>query len=174
MNHGVGQAYGLSMILDIHNLQIFNSTSEYFVLSLNQDIDFFNVGTQGTRRRSMPAAKTSSQQAPSFVPGIKIYPGHQVEIDFTLEERGVSDSFLELPLETRKCRTIEENFDESLFSVYTQKGCQFECTLKEAQKICGCTAWNYPRGKDYNDVTCYGTSAKCYKRVINDVSVQRV
>ena len=48
--------------------------------------------------------------------GINIYPGQKIDIRIQMEDRIVSDAFLELPLETRKCRIDDENFDpDSIF-----------------------------------------------------------
>ena len=46
-NRGVGKSYGLSMVLDLHNREIFNGTGDHFILSINEHRDFFFVGSQG-------------------------------------------------------------------------------------------------------------------------------
>ena len=108
--------------------------------------------------------------------GIKIFPGQDVQIDIIMEQRIVTDSFLELPLEIRQCRNHDEVLDEdSIFKIYTQKGCQYECSLRHAQNECGCTAWNHPRpDQNHNNATCYGTSEKCFRQMMDDLSAQKV
>ena len=113
-----------------------------------------------------------------YILGINIYPGQEVQIELVVEDHIVSDSFLELDLETRKCRTERElSDDESLFVTYTQKSCEFECSLRFAKEECGCIGWNYPRSdldEDAYNATCYGKSARCFQKMMNDIAAQKV
>ena len=48
--------------------------------------------------------------------------------------------------EVRACRfDWEEPGSDSMFKMYTQETCRFECGIKLSYARCGCIPWDYPR-----------------------------
>ena len=72
----------------------------------------------------------------NLLSGIEIRPGIETVVTITPIQHVVSDAFRKLDFETRQCRFGHE-FDEEnvgFFNFYTQKSCQYVCSLKHMQK----------------------------------------
>ena len=121
---GAGTDSGLSLILDIHQTDIFGSESGYFELSLNAYLDSFSTESK-----------------------FQAHPGLRYEVYVSvievMAESAVKDS---VDIEHRPCRFLNEKHSNTHpLKSYTQKGCQFDCQMTQAFKIMNCTPWNFFR-----------------------------
>ena len=55
-----------------------------------------------------------------------------------------SNDLRKVSIEKRKCRFSDEVDGMDIFKVYSKSGCEFECKVKEAAKICHCYPWYVP------------------------------
>ncbi len=87
-------------------------------------------------------------------------------------------SLEELHLSQRKClfhhekvRIVEQ--ETSVLTDYSQRGCVFECMLKQASKTCLCTPWDmpYPTSSIYKKI-CNAYGYYCFEEVMKNTSYE--
>ena len=105
--------------------------------------------------------------------GVKIEPGYVSTFLITPSQLLTDEKVRQqLSPERRKCWFQAENDNMRVFSKYTQKGCIFECQLRQAAKRCGCTPWNYPRESmemdDDGAELCDYMGAECFNVAMAD------
>ena len=102
----------------------YNPQHGQFQVSFNENMDFFANLLSGVVLR--PGIETM----------VTIHPTHHV----------VTDDFRALDFEQRKCKFSHETDEKStsFFNNYTQKACQYTCSLRYLQKLMGCTPWDVP------------------------------
>ncbi len=73
-------------------------------------------------------------------------------------------SLKDLALQDRSCYfgTEAERAGLTVFKVYSQEGCLFECSLWKAYKECGCVPWDYPHPEE-NVTMCDRTGDMCFR-----------
>ena len=74
-----------------------------------------------------------------------------------------SEAINDLPLEKRNCKLDSEVSEDSVFKVYSEKNCRYECHVEIAVKTCNCTPWDFisKEGKRECDIfgrTCFYNS----------------
>ena len=74
---------------------------------------------------------------------IEIPLGHSTTFLLTPKAREIDESGKELTENKRDCRLDEDTDALDIFNVYTRTGCLFECKMKYAISMCGCTPWYY-------------------------------
>ena len=71
---------------------------------------------------------------------------------------------------TRKQEIVyfaNENEDLKFFRKYSKNACMFECALKEIERVCRCTPWDFPRNVSNNRIQpCYGENQVCASKVL--------
>ncbi len=58
---------------------------------------------------------------------------------------------LDIPEDKRKCRFAEEghhHYPDSMFNLYSQSACIFECRLRQTYSKVGCLKWDFPHFED--------------------------
>ena len=48
-----------------------------------------------------------------------------------------------MPFEQRNCKLEHEVGKNSLFKVYSQKNCKYECYIKKVEEMCDCIPWDF-------------------------------
>ncbi len=96
--------------------------------------------------------------------GIDVQPGYVTTFFVTPNKVKSSDDMKAIEVERRGCMFDFENGGLNIFANYTQKGCQFECSLNVAAKTCQCVPWNYPQANSSLD-TCDYMGVNCFERV---------
>ena len=84
-------------------------------------------------------------------------------------ELSSQEELRELPIPARKCRFLDEVSDGSLYNVYTQDLCLFQCRMEQAFRKCGCVPWNYLHWPETLNKTCNRFGSRCF-----ELAVQRV
>ena len=104
--------------------------------------------------------------------GKEVTPGYETIFDIqplevvgTNDLRGISE-------EARDCRFSDEVNNDSIFKVYSQPSCEFECKMNEAREKCRCTPWNFPNAPSISEPTIcdlYGNS--CFHSKMSEARV---
>ena len=73
-----------------------------------------------------------------------VYLGEEAEVTIDAYKMSPNPNIANLSPADRECRFPHETQGLQILKVYTKEGCQFECSLRKARELCGCTPWNYP------------------------------
>ncbi len=102
--------------------------------------------------------------------GIIIQPGLSYEIRVSPTLTVTDSSGLAMKPETRNCYTKNDNDGLKVHNIYSQSACLFECKLKNAARLCKCSAWDYPRIEPSTDICLNKTMAQCFQDIMaNDI-----
>ena len=74
---------------------------------------------------------------------LKLKKGHEYHIDVTPIGQTSSEDFKAMSKDQRGCNLKQEGLEGSLFTVYTQKNCKYECYVKIAREKCKCHPWDF-------------------------------
>ena len=97
----------------------------------------------------------------------KILPGYHTSLRILPTVIETSPDFEALSLEVRKCKLPHETEEFLLLKTYSQEGCQFECAVKSAVRICRCLPWFYPN--NYTDIPmCDMFGAGCVDEILSN------
>jgi len=70
-----------------------------------------------------------------------------------------------VPPQIRDCLFPHEGLEKvTLFNSYSQESCKMECMIKLAEKVCGCTPWDFPHTENgsYNYSICDSLGYFCF------------
>ena len=89
-----------------------------------------------TSRTGYFDAKSEAREIkPGFVTTFNVQP---IEVFGT-------ESLHELPEKARGCKFSDEvTIENSMFKIYSQSSCEYECQVTQAREVCQCTPWNFP------------------------------
>ena len=74
---------------------------------------------------------------------LTLEPGHEYTIRVTPYGRRSSDQLKALNIEQRNCKLEEEVEGTSIFKIYTEGNCRYECEVELAIKMCKCAPWDF-------------------------------
>ena len=80
--------------------------------------------------------------------GVQIYTGYKTTIRINIIQFYSKLNVKDVNTLTRGCKFENEVEDLGIFSNYSRVNCLFECSMEQAQAICGCLPWDFPRKKD--------------------------
>ena len=103
-------------------------------------------------------------QLPELVVNVKA--GYISTIRLTPSQIVTSPDTIHMPKEHRGCQFQHENDDLTIFKVYTEANCNFECKLKIALEKCHCMPWDYPHFND-SVATCDRFGGLCFKNFLD-------
>ena len=69
--------------------------------------------------------------------------GYEYEIKVMPKVFETTPAFKKMNLEQRKCKLSHEVEENSIFKVYTQQNCKYECYVKKAESLCKCIPWDF-------------------------------
>ena len=69
--------------------------------------------------------------------------GYEYVIEVKPKIIETTPAFKRMNIEQRKCKLHHEIEENSLFNVYTQQNCKYECYIKEAESHCKCIPWDF-------------------------------
>ena len=104
----------------------------------------------------------------------EIKPGFETTYHVQPFEVHGTSELRKIPEEIRKCKFPDEvDRKDSMFKIYSQTSCEFECRINDARKKCKCTPWNFPTPPSLTNPTIcdlYGTY--CFKsQLTNPISI---
>ena len=100
-----------------------------------------------------------------FIIPLTLESNHEYFIRVTPYGRNSSQNLKDLSIEQRNCRLGNEVMEGSIFKLYTESNCRYECHIKLALEMCKCAPWDFMHnsGKKECDVfgrTCFYQSMK--------------
>ena len=99
-------------------------------------------------------------QVPELMVNIRV--GYKATFRITPSQTVTSQDTAHLPKEKRGCQFQHENDELSIFKVYTESSCIFECKLNIALDKCHCMPWDYPHFNN-SVATCDKFGGLCFK-----------
>ena len=82
-------------------------------------------------------------------------------------------AFQEMALIQRKCKLDHEVGMNSIFKLYTQKNCKYECNIKKAEEMCNCIPWDFLHQKYSLAKECDLFGRTCFYNAMEFVSKSR-
>ena len=80
---------------------------------------------------------------------IRLKKGYEHTIEISLNGRTTTNGFETLSLTQRGCRLDHETHENSIFKIYSQANCQYECQVSEAIQACKCLPWDFLHYEKY-------------------------
>ena len=102
----------------------------------------FNIQLQVNQNKEFSKILHSSFQDVG-TRSISLKPGYEYKIEIIVDGQVSTEGFQNLPLEQRKCRLQHEIEESSIFKIYTQSNCIYECHVKKASEYCQCVPWDF-------------------------------
>ena len=99
-------------------------------------------------------------QVPELMVNIRV--GYKATFRITPSQTVTHQDTAHLPKEKRGCQFQHENDELSIFKVYTESSCIFECKLNIALDKCHCMPWDYPHFNN-SVATCDKFGGLCFK-----------
>ena len=102
----------------------------------------------------------------------EIKPGYETTFNIEPIEVIGTDTLHAIKEEARNCKFDDEVEGDSMFKVYSQSSCEYECKIKYAREKCQCTPWNFPTlPSQATPIICdlYGNS--CFHSELNEAHV---
>ena len=102
----------------------------------------------------------------------EINPGYETTFDIQPLEVIGTDELHRIDEQARNCRFSDEVEEKSMFKVYSQSSCEYECHINIAREKCNCTPWNHPHPPTlHNSIVCdlYGNS--CFRSKMTEARV---
>ena len=78
-----------------------------------------------------------------YLTSITLKAGMEYTIDVTPTGQFSSERFKALNIEQRKCQLERDNLQNSIFKVYTENNCRYDCLVKVAKELCQCIPWDF-------------------------------
>ena len=86
--------------------------------------------------------------------------------EYTIEVTPVgqqsSNDLKSFELEQRKCKLGTEKSKSSIFNIYTQSICRYECYVELAAKICQCLPWDFISSQTFKECDVFGRTCFFY------------
>ena len=103
---------------------------------------------------------------------VNINPGYKSTLRIIPSQTITSHDTVHLPKETRGCQFQHENADLTIFKVYTEANCIFECKLNIAHDNCHCMPWDFPHFNN-SVATCDRFGGLCFKHFMEYADTMR-
>ena len=103
---------------------------------------------------------------------LRLEPGVEYIVDVIPQVTKTTQAFKKMNFQQRKCKLKHEIGKKSIFKVYTQKNCEYECKIKNAEAMCKCIPWDFlhqntlaanDKECDIFGRTCFFNAMKNYK-----------
>ena len=76
-------------------------------------------------------------------PSLTLKNGYEYEIKVIPKVIETTSAFKKMNLDQRKCKLSHEVEENSIFKIYTQQNCKYECYIKKAESFCNCIPWDF-------------------------------
>ena len=81
---------------------------------------------------------------------LKLVKGYSYFIDVTPRGQISTKAFQELDIPSRNCLLGHEGPKPSVFKIYKQKNCFYECHVEQAEQLCKCQPWDFIKNQRLN------------------------
>ena len=98
---------------------------------------------------------------------IELKPGYYVSVRVIPQVVADSNEFESFNVNDRKCKLPNEIEGFKFLKWYTRIGCEYECALEQALKLCKCLPWYYPNNFTETPI-CDMFGAKCFDLILSD------
>ena len=111
--------------------------------------------------------------------GIRVESGYETTIRVNLMELYSHETIKDIDIDQRQCLFSDERPNYGLFLNYSKVNCEFECKLDEAEKLCTCRPWDYPRpqklpSNDTERPICDFFSSSCFHSAMKYEYVEKL
>ena len=118
------------------------SSGRKLKLQLHQNNEFANI--------------FKSNDYDDFIIPLTLDPNHEYFIRVTPYGRQSSENLKNLSIEQRNCRLKNEVEEGSIFKLYTESNCRYECHIKLALEMCKCAPWDFMHNSDELECDVFG------------------
>ena len=143
-------------------LVIFTDATNFLSQSYPREsnIDLGEIQLQLHQPNELGKMLTESNYEENLVP-LKLHRGTEYFISIDPKGQIVSQEMKDLEPMERKCYLEGEVSDSSLFKVYTENNCKYECLVSLAKERCKCIPWDF-FSKERNEQECDVFGRSCF------------
>ena len=91
---------------------------------------------------------------------------HEYFLKITPNGEITSSGFKALNITQRQCNLENEIPENSIFKIYTENNCKYECHVTLAEKLCNCIPWDFISNIESNECDIFGRS--CFYNAIKN------
>ena len=148
----------VSLLIDTHQFEVerkqSNSETNKIQLQLHQP-------------KELATMHTPDNYDPLTIP-LTLEANHEYHIQVTPIGKETSNGIRQLPMEHRKCKLETEILDTSVFTIYTEANCRYDCQVKLSAEICQCVPWDYMRNFQAEECDIFGRT--CFYESMKNLS----
>ena len=97
------------------------------------------------------------------------YYNNEYFVDVTPNIVVTTDAFKKMNIRQRNCKLEQEIEDKSIFKVYTNKNCKYECIIKKAQDLCSCIPWDFIHNTLAHECDIFGRT--CFYNAMKNLTM---
>ena len=98
---------------------------------------------------------------------LSLESNHEYFIKVTPYGRRSSENIRDLAIEQRKCRLGNEIMEGSIFKLYTESNCRYECHIKLALEMCKCAPWDFMHNSNEKECDVFGRT--CFYQTMENL-----
>ena len=87
---------------------------------------------------------------------LKLEANNEYYIDISPTGQVSTQGFRDIDHAQRKCHLKNEVLQSSIFKVYTQANCNYECYVKQAKELCKCIPWDFLHNEQSDECDIFG------------------
>jgi hypothetical protein len=98
---------------------------------------------------------------------IELTPGYHTVVRVVPKVVETTEEFEKYDVTKRKCKLPYETDQFNMLKIYSKDGCELECAIDSALKICKCLPWYYPNNFTGTPI-CDMFGGKCFDMIMSD------
>ena len=103
-----------------------------------------------------------------FIIPLSLKSNHEYVIRVRPYGRRSSDNLKDRSIEQRNCRLGNEIIEGSIFKLYTENNCRYECHVELASERCRCASWDFMHNSDEKECDVFGRT--CFYQTMKNLA----
>ena len=103
-----------------------------------------------------------------FIIPLSLKSNHEYVIRVRPYGRRSSENLKDRSIEQRNCRLGNEIMEGSIFKLYTENNCRYECHIKLALERCKCASWDFMHNSDEKECDVFGRT--CFYQTMKNLA----
>ena len=103
---------------------------------------------------------------------LKLKAGMEYFLDIIPQVTTTTEGFKKMDIHERNCKLENEVEKNSIFKIYTQQNCKYECNIKKAEAICNCIPWDFLHKND-KSLECDIFGRTCFYNTMDNLAKSR-
>ena len=104
-----------------------------------------------------------------FTTSLTLDANNEYFIDVSPTGQLSTEAFRDFDFQQRQCHLQHEVHQKSIFKVYTQNNCYYECEVNLAMEMCKCVPWDFEHIEEINECDVFGRT--CFFTAMNNLAL---